>query len=97
MEIRGEKASCSEGDECRGIADVKVDEEARGWEEDSDAPFESMYAEGPKAILGAYASGGIVSAAIVNVRTGEIDSELLQESLEEGALLDIEAVGAALR
>lgn len=97
MEIRGEKASCSEGDECRGIADVKVDAEARGGEDDSDAPFESMYAEGPKAILGAYASGGIVSAAIVNVRTGEIDSELLQESLEEGALLDIEAVGAALR
>ena len=96
MEIRGEKASCSEGDECRGIADVKVDEDARGGE-DEDAPFESLYAEGPKAILGAYASGGIVSAAIVNVRTGEIDSELLQESLEEGALLDIDAVGAALR
>lgn len=75
---------------------MKVDENARGGETEAES-FESMYAEGPKAILGAYASGGIVSAAIVNVRTGEIESELLKESLEDGALLDIDAVGAALK
>ena len=105
MELRGEKASCSEGDECRGIANMEVDADARGAETtDSDADseaasgeFESLYAEGPKSIFGAYASGGLVSAAIVNVRTGELESELIQAPLEEGALLDINAVGAALR
>lgn len=105
MELRGEKASCSEGDECRGIANMEVDADARGAETtDADADseaasgeFESLYAEGPKSIFGAYASGGLVSAAIVNVRTGELESELIQAPLEEGALLDINAVGAALR
>lgn len=104
MELRGEKASCSEGDECRGIANMEVDADARGAETDSDSDseaasgeFESLYAEGPKSIFGAYASGGLVSAAIVNVRTGELESELIQAPLEEGALLDINAVGAALR
>ena len=105
MELRGEKASCSEGDECRGIANMEVDADARGAETtDSDADseaasgeFESLYAEGPKSIFGAYASGGLVSAAIVNVRTGELESELIQAPLEEGALLDINAVGTALR
>ena len=95
MEMRGEKASCAEGDECRGIADMEVDEDARGAEEETS--FESVYAEGPRAILGAYASGGIVSAAIVNVRTGELESELITAPLDEGALLDINAVGSALR
>jgi len=100
MEVRGEKASCSEGDECRGIADMKVDADVRGADDDDDeveGTFESMFAEGPKAIFGAYASGGIVSAAIVNVRTGELESELITAPLEEGALLDINAVGSALR
>ena len=82
MEMRGEKASCAEGDECRGIADMEVDEDARGAEEETS--FESVYAEGPRAILGAYASGGIVSAAIVNVRTGELESELITAPLERG-------------
>ena len=95
MEMRGEKASCAEGDECRGIADMEVDEDARGAEEETS--FESVYAEGPRAILGAYASGGIVSAAIVNVRTGELESELITAPLDVGALLDINAVGSALR
>jgi predicted DCC family thiol-disulfide oxidoreductase YuxK/thiol-disulfide isomerase/thioredoxin len=102
MELRGEKASCSEGDECRGIANMEVDADARGAETDADSEaasgeFESLYAEGPKSIFGAYASGGLVSAAIVNVRTGELESELIQAPLEDGALLDINAVGAALR
>lgn len=96
MELRGEKASCSEGDECRGIANMEVDKDALGAETDA-ATFESVYSEGPKAILGAYASGGIVSAAIVNVRTGELESELATAPLAEGALLDIASVGAALR
>ena len=70
--------------------------EAVDDDEDKGA-FESMYAEGPKAIFGAYASGGIVSAAIVNVRTGDLESELITAPLEEGALLNIDAVGSALR
>ncbi|OUS47342.1 hypothetical protein BE221DRAFT_190873 [Ostreococcus tauri] len=96
MEIRGEKASCAEGDECRGIATLEVDKDSQGVEEDS-GMFESVYSEGPRAILGAYASGGIVSAAIVNVRTGELESELITAPLEEGALLNIAKVGEALR
>ena len=98
MEVRGEKASCAEGDECRDIADLSMDADARGVDDDEDkGAFESMYAEGPKAIFGAYASGGIVSAAIVNVRTGDLESELITAPLEEGALLNIDAVGSALR
>ena len=30
MEVRGEKASCAEGDECRDIADLSMDADARG-------------------------------------------------------------------
>ena len=47
MEVRGEKASCAEGDECRDIADLSMDADARGVDDDEDkGAFESMYRGG---------------------------------------------------
>ena len=117
MELRGEKASCAEGDECRGIEDVEVEEGQRGMDvspsispSDQDGPkveggavslpgnsvdFSDVFSSGPEFVLGAYASGGYITAAIVSVRSGELDSELIEEEVTD--VLDINNVGVALK
>ena len=116
LELRGEKASCAEGDECRGMADLEVEEGQRGVEvspstsSDGDGStveggavslpgnsvdFSDVFSSGPEFVLGAYASGGYITAAIVSVRSGELDSELIEEEVTD--VLDINNVGVALK
>jgi predicted DCC family thiol-disulfide oxidoreductase YuxK/thiol-disulfide isomerase/thioredoxin len=124
LELRGEKASCSEGDECRGIADMEVEEGQRGVEVSkpnepqmkiakkkkeggvvveggsvtlpaASVDFSDVFSSGPEFFLGAYASGGYITAAIVSVRSGELDSELIEEEVTD--VLDINNVGVALK
>lgn len=94
MEMWGEKVLCVEGDECRGIVDMEVDEDARGVEEE--ILFELVYVEGLRVIFGVYVSGGIVSVVIVNVCMGEFEFEFIIVLLDEGVLLDINVVGLVL-
>ena len=51
------------------------------------------FSSGPEFVLGAYASGGYITAAIVSVRSGELDSELIEEEVTD--VLDINNVGVA--
>ena len=58
--------------------------------------FSNVFSSGPEFVLGAYASGGYITAAIVSVRSGgELDSELIEEEVTD--VLDINNVGVALK
>ena len=116
LELRGEKASCAEGDECRGMADLEVEEGQRGVEV---SPSTSSDGDGSTVEGGAVSCPGtrwifrtcfpldqslcwartrLVGTsppAIVSVRSGELDSELIEEEVTD--VLDINNVGVALK
>ena len=116
LELRGEKASCAEGDECRGMLDLEVEEGQRGWRfrlrllptetgqrwraVQSLCPgtrwiFRTCFPLDQSLCWARTLSGGHITAAIVSVRSGELDSELIEEEVTD--VLDINNVGVALK